>query len=145
MAKTNFTKAELAFEEERRKQFREELLKEADRVSGKASDTNPQIELQQKIIAERKVLVKALQNDLKIIDEDVFDETIKFSKDKLERLLKRGIDLTDDDYEILAKVKKRIEKYKNTAVDFDDKLIEDGRKKHINKRFNVREKWLPLK
>lgn len=145
MAKTNFTKVEDAFEEERRKLMKEELLKEADRASGKVIEENPQIELQKKLAAERKILIQALKHDLKEMDDDFFDEIIKTSKNKLEMLLKKGLNLTDKDFENLKKVKKKIDQHKKTDLDFDDKLIQQERKKHINKRFNVRDKWLPLK
>lgn len=145
MAKTNFMKVEDAFEEERRKLQKEALLKEADRVAGKEIEENPQIELQKKIATERKILIRALYHDLKEIDEVDFEEKIKVPKDKLELLLQKGLNLSEKDYENLKKMKKKIDNYKNADMDFDDKLVQQERKKHINKRFNVRDKWIPLK
>lgn len=57
--------------------------------------------------------------------------------------------LTDDDQkrilEILEKSKKlKEELLQKLGVGNDDALIEKERKKHINKRFNVKESWLPL-
>jgi hypothetical protein len=145
MAKTNFTKVEKIFEDEKAKQMRDDLLKEADRVSGKASPENPVIEAQKKHASERKILIQALTHHLKEHDETTFELKIGFSKDLLEELLKKGLSLTDEEYTLLVKMKKKIDRYKKNHENYDEKLVEQERKKHINKRFNVRDKWLPLK
>lgn len=145
MAKTNFTKVEDAFDDEMRKQMRDELLKEADRVSGNQPKETPQVVEQKKVAAERKVMIQALQHSLKEMDNGVFDTHIGITKERLENLLKKGIDLTEKDLEILKKTKKKIDQYKKNHKDYNENLVEQERKKHINKRFNVRDKWLPLK
>jgi len=145
MAKTNFTKVEDAFESEKRKQQKEALLKEADLASGNLIEENPQIEQQKKIQAKRNLLVKALKRDLKIYGPEIFDKKFGITKKKLELLLKKEMDLTDSDYAILETVKQKIAHFKDSDLDFDDNLIQQERKKHINKRFNVNDKWLPLK
>ncbi len=145
MAKTNFTKVENAFDDEMRKNMRDDLLKEADRASGSPSKENVEVVRQKRIAAERKILILGLQHDVKNIDQDVFEDKININRYDLEDLLKKGIDLTDKDIEELKNFKKRIDKYKSELEGFDEKLVEDERKKHINKRFNVKDKWLPLK
>lgn len=145
MAKTNFTKVEHAFDDEMRKQMRDELLKEADRVTGNTPPENVHIDAQKKIAAERKQLIQALQHHIKEHDEAIFDIQIGVNKEMLEDLLKKGIELTDVDYENLKKMKKKIDRYKKSHEDYNEKIVEQERKKHINKRFNVRDKWLPLK
>lgn len=145
MAKTNFTKVEHAFDDEMRKNMRDELLREADRVSGTPTKETAEIIRQKRVAAERKILVQALQHDIKTIEDEIFESKFKVSKESLEDILCKGINLTDKDIEELKKIKKRIDSYKKELEGFDDKLVEDERKKHINKRFNVRDKWLPLK
>lgn len=145
MAKTNFTKVEKSFDDEMRKNLQDELLKEADRVTGTPSKETAEIIRQKRLAAEKKILLQALQHDLKTMDEDVLEDHIKISKDTLEHLLNKGINLKDQEIEELKKIKKRIDKYKKEHEGYDEKLVEEERKKHINKRFNVRDKWLPLK
>lgn len=145
MAKTNFTKVENAFDDEMRKQLQQELLKEADRVSGNPSEENPEILKQKRIAAEKKVLLQALQHDFKNINKNLLEDEIKIDTRVLEDLLRKGIlHLNDSDIEELKKIKKNIDKYKGEHEGFDEKLVEAERKKHINKRFNVKDKWLPL-
>ncbi len=145
MAKTNFTKVEKIFDDGKAKQMRDDLLKEADLASGNVTPKNPVIEAQKKLASERKILIQALTHHLKEHDESTFELKIGFSKDLLEDLLKKGHSLTDEEYAILQKMKKKIERYKKNHENYDEKLVEQERKKHINKRFNVRDKWLPLK
>jgi hypothetical protein len=58
--------------------------------------------------------------------------------------------LTDENKQLLKKLKENLENLKpeilKNSPDLDEsQIIEKERKKHQNKRFNIQEKWLPLK
>ncbi len=145
MAKTNFTKVEKAIEEEQRKQFKENLLKEADLASGALPQSSSDETDQKKILAERKILLQSLAVDLKTFTDYLFENEFHVTKEKLSKFLKKGDALEEADWTFLRKLKKKINSYKKNQDSYNETLVQQERKKHINKRLNVREKWLPLK
>lgn len=145
MAKIDFTKVEGSFDDERRKKQQEELIKEVDRLTGKEEKHNPEIEKQRKVQIERKVLKQALLNDLKHFDEAVFALFTFLKKEEIKKLLSKGVDLSEEEYTLLEKVKEGLDHYKKEHPELNDLWIEEERKKQVNKRFNVKDKWLPLK
>jgi hypothetical protein len=141
MAKTNFTKVEEALRDGLDKMLKESLLEEADAAQGKPSQKQHTTDqLLAKIRHEFKYLYK--------IDKEVFQK-IGINDKILKELLLTTTSLTQKDIDVLKEVLRRIESYrtemqKKNPQASDEQLIEDQKKKHINKRFNVRDDWLPL-
>lgn len=145
MAKIDFSKVEGSFDDERRKKQQEELLKEVDRLTGKEETLNPEIEKEKKRQIERKILKQALLHDLKSFDEALFSRITELKKEELKKILDKGVDLTEEDYLLLGKMKQTLDEYKKNHPEWNDRLVEEERKKHVNRRLNVKDKWLPLK
>lgn len=142
MAKTNFTKVEEALRDALDKMFKESLLEEADLAQGK----NPTKQhLVDQLVAKIRQEIKTLhKQDKEIFFKLGIDEKI------IHNLLASSKPLTQKDWETLQAILKKIELYrteleKTFPKPTDEELIEQESKKHINKRFNVNDKWLPLK
>lgn len=138
MAKANYTKVEEALNEGLLKMTMEQLHALTD---GKPQDKD----------REQGRLVAALKFDFEWIsknDPSIFTQ-LGLKKSEMKELLKTPSELTPDDWKALLVLKSRIDGYKkefcaqHPAQD-DQQLIEKERIKHINKRFNTNEKWLPL-
>ena len=142
MAKTNFTKVEEALRDGIDKMIKEKLLEEADAAQGKApTKQHSKDQLLAKIRQEFKYLYKQ--------DKDVFKK-LGIDEKILKELLLTAKSLTQSDLNILQEVLNRFDLYKKEMAKknpsaTDDQIIEEEKKKHINKRFNVRDDWLPLK
>jgi len=141
MAKTNFTKAEEALANALEQMKVGDLLEQADRASGKVSDTT---------VKERTRTLHALQRDLnKISQEDKdFYKKLKVKRKDLQEYLEHASTLTNEEWEKLLHFKEQVDAYlkqKSKEAPSDEQIIASQRKKHITKRFNVSEKWLPLK
>ena len=142
MAKTNFTKVEEALRDGIDKMIKEKLLEEADAAQGKSPQKQHATDqLLAKIRHEFKYLYKQ--------DKDVFKK-LGIDDKILKELLASAKQLTQNDLKVLQEVLKRFDLYKTEMEKqnpqaTDEMLIEEGKKQHINKRFNVRDDWLPLK
>ena len=140
MAKTNFTKVEEALRDGLDKMLKEKLLEEADAAQGKSpSQQHVANQLVAKIRHEFKFLKKQ--------DKGIF-EKIGIEEKALKELLSKSLSLSD--WATLQDILKKIEAYRlelEKAIPKlnDEQLIEQQSKKHINKRFNIRDDWLPLK
>lgn len=144
MAKTNFTKAEEALAEALHKMTVEQLWQEA---GGRKS---PTAEEKFKTEHARIHLLKEMDRELKKLhraDAAVYKK-VGISRKDLEALSQDPAKITPEEWEKVAAAKAKIdEQLKLLPANpvSDEKLVEDERLKHINKRFNVNDKWLPLK
>ena len=142
MAKTNFTKVEEALREGLDKMLKEKLLEEADLAQGKKPSKQHAVDqLIAKIRQEIKILHK---HDKEIFLKIGVDEKI------IHNLLTSNKPITKKDWQVLQAILKKIELYrteleKSFPKPSDEELIEQETKKHLNKRFNINDKWLPLK
>jgi hypothetical protein len=149
MAKTNFTKVEEALDEGLRKITINRLLQLADVAAG-IGQTKPQTKERDE--ETHAHIIASIQRDLKFIvkkDPSVFSK-IGFKKKDVKDFIDRAHALTPEEWEALKKIQEKVESYKKELVKSlpktsNEDLIEGERVKHINKRFNVNEKWLPLK
>jgi hypothetical protein len=140
MAKTNFTKAEEALAQALEQMKVQELLSRADKAAGKPTH----------ISKERGPIAQALQRELKKlhqIDKDIYKKLGTKRKD-LEKLLAAADQLSKEDWANIVHFKEQVDAFikqlpQNTES--NEKIVEEERRKHINKRFNVSDKWLPLK
>lgn len=138
MAKTNFTKVEDALTEGLHKMKVEHLLELADLAAGTGiakETTNEQ-------------LIATLKHDVSWLpkkDRKIFEKA-EIKKKELEKLLEKPEDLKDEDWKKLRQIKDKFdaEKEKIRAKSSDEDLVDKERKRHIKKRFNVSERWLPL-
>lgn len=147
MAKTNFTKVEEALANGLHHIKVEELLKLADLASGMGKN-----DLEGAALFYGQLL-KLIENDLKWMYKkapDVYKE-LKVKKSEIRDLLLKSHEkppkLSENEMARIKEIKVSVEKYKKEKFpsQAEDAQIETERKKHIYKRFNVNEKWLPLK
>lgn len=153
MAKTNYTKVEEVLNEGLRKIKVNQLLEEADAAAAVGGSQ----EMQEREGAPtdetgRTHLIATLKHDLKQLHKQKHDpyEKLGLKKSELNKFLDNQEALTPQDWEMIKQLRKRIDEFKeelakNLPSTTDDDLIKQARRKHINKRFNVNEKWLPLK
>lgn len=146
MAKTNFTKVEEALVEGLRKLTISQLIEMADAASkeGKVILATKTLE------AIQKASLNAIKRDLQKLhkqDPQIYT-TIGIKKADIKNFIEKS--LTDEEWESIKQIKNKLDAYKKEISSkgpqgSDDQIIESERLKHINKRFNVNEKWLPLK
>lgn len=146
--KTDYTKAEESISETMHQMNVKQLLHEADLASAsnpaKTQAGNPEQ-------AKQNHLCFSLKRDLKLLakkDQNVYT-SIGYKKKEINNLLKDASQLSPEDWEKLKQIKQSIEKYKQDLARLlphktDEEQVEEERNKHINKRFNVSDKWLPL-
>ncbi|CRX39275.1 hypothetical protein [Estrella lausannensis] len=146
MGKTNFTKVEESLAQGLHKMEVERLLNEADKASGKPPP--PKKETSPELAEEKKKLIKDLElniNRLKAKDSKIF-EKLKVKRSTVQKFTENPQKLSEEDWKHAAILLKRTETLLKEMVPdkANDKLVEDEQTRHLNKRFNVNEKWLPL-
>lgn len=139
MSKTNFTKVEEALAEEMRKMAIQKIVGSSSKApledEGNAS---------QKII---KQLIRDI-NPLIKKDKQIFSK-LGFQKEQIKSILEEDpLNIKAEDWKILMQFKEKLDSYKaekkKKAEGIEETLVEDERRKHINKRFNINDEWLPL-
>lgn len=143
MAKTDYTKTENLFNEGLLKMSVQELLALADRASGKDLDDVPSVQA-------RAIIISIMKHDVEILNK-VTDANLSMgiTAEELKDLLDKVKDLKPEEWVELKSIRERLMVYKKELWDkiphrTNEQIIELERKKHINKRFNTRDKWLPL-
>lgn len=145
MAKTNYTKAEEALRKSLEKINRDQLLDLADQATGKATAQGKDMEL------TPKQMMTVVEQELKWMhkqEKDIYKK-LSLKKDEIKKLIektKEHKDLTAEEIERIKGLKKQVREYKDSQYPskLEDSQVGDERQKHIYKRHNVREKWLPL-
>lgn len=148
MPKTNWTKVEGALTYGLEKMKKDELLRQADAAK---APSRPQT--QSSVVATTRV---QLQISLKLLVGWLWKankrlcEELKISKPELSRLITKPEKLTEEDWLIVQKLHDQCAEIKKTtdakgAAANDASLIQSEKKRHINKRHGVNDKWLPLK
>jgi len=144
MSKMNYSKIELAIEQVLQK-IQIDLLSElADIAAGIGSRKKSK----EKISKERKKLILALQLDImRLLDKDTgIYAKLKIKKSTLDYIFAHPEEIKDDGWakveELCALTGKYILEYYPEVS--DEEHIEIQQRRHINKRFNVSERWLPL-
>lgn len=145
MAKTNFTKVELALEEGLRKMTVSRLCELADIAAGIGQSEQSE----ETLTKAQRLLIRRIQLDLMRLrkkDSKIYAK-LKIKKSELTKKLEDPESLTKDDWKELKALRKKtktmIETYYPKSS--NEKLIEHEQERHVTKRFNVNEKWLPLK
>lgn len=149
MAKTNYTKVEEALIAGLNKMTMRHLLELADRAQ---AGTGPQAETDAFLIPEaRRLVIASVRQDLKSLKRKDTKIYVKLgiAKEGVQKLLESTTNLTSEEWQKIKEIHLKIIEYKKEIArkipqPTDEQLIEAERKKHINKRFNIKEKWLPL-
>jgi hypothetical protein len=139
MAKTNYTKVEKALQNGMQQIEIDRLIKDASITDLASSD-------------EWVLFMKELRKDLYRFgrkDTKLY-EKLGVKKKEIIQIYEHSHALTDENKQLLKKLKENLENLKpeilKNSPDLDEsQIIEKERKKHQNKRFNIQEKWLPLK
>lgn len=141
MVKINLGKVEGALSDTLHKMQVQELITLADQASGK----DPvQVAGKERlpIVLLFKIELKRLQRQ----DKPALKK-LGLKKKNLEHLMSHPESLSAEDWADLLQAKNKVETYlKQLPQDSetDEDLVEKERHKHINKRFNVNDRWLPL-
>lgn len=142
MAKTNFTKVEEKLDEGLRKMTVEHLLELADAATKPKDNKQDHSRLQ---------VILSLQRDMKFLDKENQTpyELFGMNKKTISKYLKNPDKLTAEEWEGVKQIQGKVHKFrkdfeKNSTQSNDDNLIEQQRRSHITKRFNINDKWLPL-
>lgn len=143
MAKTNFTKVESFLDEGMRQIALNKLLDEADKAQGKPAKKKTALTEEQKELLR---YIDTNLNRLKEVDPKIFTK-LKVKKTSVYKLLKNSESLQEIDWKHLKGLKKKIDAFLNEYFPkkSNEEQIENEQLRHTKKRFNVNEKWLPLK
>lgn len=146
MAKANFTKVEKALEEGLTQMTSQRLLEEAANVksTGKKNTLPPSPQAASVVLQQMKGELR----DLEKADADIFNK-IGMGKSAFKKLLTAAAKLTPEEWAQIKEIRTKVDQYKRELSaklpqQTDEEIVQKERVKHINKRFNVREKWLPL-
>lgn len=142
MAKTNFTKAENALDEGLRKISVSNLCRLADIAAqiGPPSESSP-TKTQRLLIQHLKIdLLRLKKKDNKIYSK------LHIKKETLNQQFAHPESLSPEEWQALEALRTQTkaliaEYYPNES---NDELIAQEKNKHRNKRFNVKDTWLPL-
>jgi hypothetical protein len=139
MGKTNYTKVENILEHGLRKLLAYNLLKEVEEKGGKIAEATGE-EVVRSITHELKALKK--------LDPKVY-RNVGIEPKQVEVLIENQENLSENELDLAKKLLQKIRQYKREFLEknpppSDEELIELQKKRHVTKRHNVNEKWLPL-
>lgn len=147
MPKVNFTKVENAFDRAKQKLFIDQLSELAS-IANLIQD--PKANLTSQTIADiigkfQKELKKLKKNDPKLYTQ------LHLTAEDEKRFFIPSDQFLQEDWVKLRSLKTRIDELKKELygeevlnAEYDSQVAKE-RRKHINKRFNIRDGWLPLK
>jgi hypothetical protein len=148
MTKTNYTKVESVLEAGLLQLQVNSLLELAAVASGSSEKDKQKPE---RIAAARKAIANIMKQELNYIYKDTPDiyDMLSLDRTNLFRIFDKPDNISDPDWDLLSTSKELVDAYRaaikmQVSPEENEKLIESQRKKHINKRFNVNDKWLPL-
>ena len=150
MAKTNYTKVEEALAEGMRKIEVNRLLDIADKnAAAHSGSTAP---LQAKPDAIHLQRLTTINHDLNILRKLGADPYVKLNIDKeeLKKFTKDPSAMSPEDWGKVKIIKEKIAAFKaeldkETPQSSDDVIVTQQRKKQNTKRFNINDKWIPLR
>jgi hypothetical protein len=144
MAKTNFTKVEEILDENLRKMTADHLLNQTKKTDKPNSHKKLLTEVQKQLISSLKRHLTGILRK----ESEAYNK-MDVNKSELTRLINHPEDLSPQEWEALNQIHKKIAAFKEElrhklpTID-NESLVEAQRKKHVNKRFNTNDKWLPL-
>lgn len=150
MAKTNYTKVEEALAEGMHKMEVNRLLDIADQKGDTTKDQPKKLAL--KLDALHLQRLNTLNNELKDLQKKGKDPYAKLKIDpaEIKRLLKDPSALTPEEWAKVKTMNEQVAVFKaeierKPLQNSDDDIVKQQRKKQITKRFNVNDKWIPLR
>lgn len=153
MGKVNFTKVEQALEAGIVKMEAQHLLYLASLASSLGegdSDTPPVLKPAKfRFDENHQVFVKNLEADLRKLrkrDKET-DSKLGIQKDEIKNLLANEI--TEKEWEKICEIRRKLDEYrremkKKLGTISDQDIIFSERKRQVNRRFNIKDNWLPL-
>lgn len=144
MAKVNFTKVEDMLNQGLQKISVGHLLNEADAAKGISKPSDAEVSSNRRLLTSIERGLKTLQSQ----DPEAYAK-MGIKKKSLKKMIEAPEKLTPQEVETLKEIEEKIKKFKEelqeTLPSLDNEsIIESQRSKHINKRYNVNDKWLPL-
>jgi hypothetical protein len=146
MPKTNFSKVEEALAEGLKKISIEQYLAAAP--SAKELAAAPLREM----CATRKRLLRLLSTELDYLHKKGHPiyEKFKIEKEWIAQLLEKPESISTEEWEKVVQLKASLTEFKagldsRPPEEINEELVKKQAKKHLTKRFNVNDKWLPLK
>lgn len=148
MSKVNFTKAEQALAAGLLKMSVDRLLFLADVASSfGGSKNNSHVSPSRK--EEFQDQLRELKEELKRLSKTnpSFYEDLGVSRDEIKSLFNSIQTSTQEGRKKIRILKTKIKQYRKEKMkdSKDQELIQSQRKKQVSKRFNVNEKWLPMR
>jgi hypothetical protein len=150
MAKTNFTKVEGILDEGLRKMTVDHLL-DLTKAAPKSEDGKAADENTLKQNSNRSKILLILQRDMKFLDKGGHEPYELFGIDKktIIKYLKNPGALSAEEWEEVKENQIKVRNFrkeceKNSNSKNDEDIIEQQRRSHKTKRFNINDKWLPL-
>ena len=139
MAKSDYTKVEGTLDKELKRMSIDHLLEVADQ------NPNAPVELTRSQVA-RLIYIEAERLYKK--DKAIYKKLKIRSKDLKEKA-EKARSLTDQEWKQMEKLRKKLSEFakeieEKSPATSEEEQVEKERVKHINKRFNTNEKWLPL-
>ena len=153
MAKTNFSKVEDILNQGLEHLTQSELLLLADKAASmgdseqaKAALARVKNALKQR---EQQHWISSIKRNLAYLqkrDKD-FLKSLKVKKKELEELMGKPAEIDEKGWEMLKLLSEKLDQYRADRKEeqSDEGIVEAERLKHINKRLNVNDKWLPLR
>lgn len=145
MSKTNFTKVEIALAEGMQKLKRQKLLQQTNNPNQAKAKEETEYFNSEKIATQLAHDLNALYKKDKLLYQK-----LGFNKEEVKKLLYSPTTLSAEDWKTVLSLKEKMDLYKEEfkkeqAHIPNEKIVEKERHRHLNKRFNINEKWLPLK
>jgi monoamine oxidase len=149
MGKTNFTKVEQALTDGINRIEREKLDAEAKAIQNPAAVPEAEAAAHLKEQRQKQRALKALLDWLWKYDKELFTK-LAVEPSEAQRLIEVKEALSPDDWQKIVALFDRThalkeELEKSEGLDSNDTLVEQQRQQHLTKRFNVDDRWLPLK
>lgn len=149
MAKTNFSKMEALLNEGLLQVQVKSWLELADLAAGKGEIAK---EHPARVLQARKAIAKILKHEISYMyktNPNIYT-MLKVDREKLFNIFDNADKMSDEDWEYLSGLKKMVDIFRKGQQAMvnpqkNEELIEQQRKQHVNKRFNVNDKWLPLR
>lgn len=146
MAKVSFSKVENSFTDALRKILIDRLFDLAVIVT---LINDPRSKIPPKIV---KQLIDSLQTELKTLKEKDIKlyQRLELTPEQEVKFYGSYTEFSSEDWDRLRLLKERIEELKGELYGLEspkpeyEEQVNKERLKHINKRFNIREGWLPL-
>lgn len=145
MAKTNFTKVEGALDEGLRQMTVQHLHALADSIKGLRVEN-----IEKSDIASQKKIIAILKFELTWMESNNISlpKDLGVTKSEIKKIIEKAPPLESQDFEKIKTIKNYLETLKKelekALPQSNDEIVEKERVKHINKRFNTNDKWLPL-